>query len=170
VAGAAEKTVVLQPALAAAISDRNNVIGLPSWPSVPPRAAGRTIAGRRFRSRPLTMSLYDVEAANLAHPLVAFLDLLTHVPGAASNLPFVHAGVAAESPPGGGNRAAAPAANRFPGVVAVGLTPLFGGHHPRAMSAHDAGYRAERQASLAAHEDSVPFSSHSAPPLVFANL
>ena len=155
--GAAEKAVVLQPALAAAISNGNNVIGLPSWPSVPPRPAGRTIAGRRFRARPLTMSLYDVEAANLAHPLVAFLDLLTHIPGAASNLPFVHAGVAAESPPGGGNRTAAPAANRFPGVIPVGLTPLFGGHHPRAMSAHDAGYRLERQAPLAVDEDSSLF-------------
>jgi hypothetical protein len=157
VTGAAEKAIVLQPALAAAISDRNNVIGLPSWPGVPPRPAGGTLAGRRFRSRPLAMSLYDVEAANLANPLVAFLDLLTHVPGAASNLPFVHAGVAAEGAPGGGNRTAAPAANRFPGVVPVGLTPLFRGHHPRAMSAHDAGYRAERHAPLAADEDSSHF-------------
>src|SRR6476661_7030722 len=94
VAGPAQQPVILEAALAAAIGDRNDMIGLPPWPRGAPARAGRAIGRRRFGSRPFAVRFDDVEAAQSADAPVALLDLAAHVPRAAAYLPFVHAGVA----------------------------------------------------------------------------
>jgi hypothetical protein len=98
--------------------------------------------------------------------------LLTDVPGTASNLPFVHTGVAAERSPRRGDHSAAPPANRFPCIVSVGLTPLIRGHDSRPTSAHDAGYRANPRAPLVADCSSSPHfrPGHALRHAVIANL
>ena len=69
-------------------------------PSVDARRA--TLVARRDRRPAASIAstsrcaLSDVEPADLTDALVAFLDLLTHVPGTAPNLPFMHARIAAE--------------------------------------------------------------------------
>ena len=82
-----------------------------------------------------------VESADLTDSLVAFLDLLTDVPGTAPDLPLMHARIAAECAARRLDQAVTPAADRFTGGVAFGLAPLLGGHHARATSAHAMGYR-----------------------------
>jgi hypothetical protein len=83
------------------------------------------------------MGFHDVEATQLADALVAFLDLLADVPRAASNFPFVNAGVAAERPSRRFHQPAAPAADRLPGGVTFGLAPLVGGHDTGAPGGHE---------------------------------
>src|SRR5258708_9196079 len=126
-AGAAEEAVGVEPALPAAVGNRDDVIRLPARPLGAPALARGTVGRRRLRPRPLPVRLDDVQAAQPADPLVARLHLAAHVPGAAADLPFVHARVAAERAPGGCDRTAAPAADRGAGVVAVGLPPAIGG-------------------------------------------
>jgi hypothetical protein len=87
------------------------------------------------------MSLDHVESADLTNPFIALLDLLTHVPGAAPDLPLVNAPVAAECATGRLDEAVTPTTNRFAGGVAFRLSPLLGGDNARAMSAHAMGYR-----------------------------
>src|SRR5262245_28040003 len=96
VARAAEQPVVVETALAAAVGDGNNVIGFPARTHGPPAFPRGAIPGRRLRARPLAMRLDDVEAAEPARPLVALLHFAAHVPGAAADLPFVHARLPAE--------------------------------------------------------------------------
>jgi len=131
-----QEPVVFETALAAAVRHRHDVIGFPSRLCSAPRFPRRAIAGGRLRSRPLAVRLDDVEAAQLARALVAFLDLLAHVPRAAANLPLVHAHVTAERPPGPLHGSTAPAADRLAGVVPFRDAPLIGGHDTRATSAH----------------------------------
>ena len=135
-AGATEQPIVLEAALSSTIGNRHDVIGFPSGLCRAPGASSRTIRHRRLRPRPLAMRLDHVESANLTDALVAFLDLLTDVPGTASDFPLVHARVAAERAARRSNRSAAPAANRFTRIVAIGLAPLFGCDDTRAASAH----------------------------------
>jgi len=134
--GPAQETVVLEAALPAAVGDRHDVIGFPSRPCGAPGFPRRAVAGGRFRARPLAVGLDDVEAAQLAGALVAFLDLLAHVPRAAANLPLVDASIAAERPPGRFHRGLAPAADWLARVIAFRHAPQIGGHHARATSAH----------------------------------
>ena len=141
VAGPAQQPVVLEAALAAAVRDRHDVIGFPPRPRRPPGPPRGAIGCRRLRARPLTVRLDDVEAAEPAGALVALLHLLPHVPRAAADLPFVHAGVAAERAPRRLHRPPAPAADRLAGVVALRLAPLIGGDDARAAGAHGLEYR-----------------------------
>lgn len=141
VAGTAEQAVVLEAALAASICDRHDVIRLPRGTRGPPGPAGEPIGDRRLRSRPLAMRLHHVEAADLTDSLVALLDLLPHVPRAASDLPLVYARVAAERPARRVHLPATPAADRFTGVVAIRLAPLLGRHDARPAGAHGGEYR-----------------------------
>jgi hypothetical protein len=87
------------------------------------------------------MSLGDVEPADLTDPLVAFLDLLTHVPRTAPDFPFVHAGIAAERAAWRLDEAVAPPANRLTGGVAFRLSPLLRGDHTGSAGTHAMGYR-----------------------------
>src|SRR5260370_23483023 len=135
-AGEAEQAVVVGPALAAGVGNGDDVIRLPGRPLGAPALAGGTVGHRRLRTRPLAVRLDHIQAAQPADPLVALLDLASHVPGAAADLPFVYARVAAERAPGGCDRAAAPAADRSAGVVAVGLPPAIGGDGALAAGAH----------------------------------
>src|SRR4051812_44593174 len=109
----AEQSIVFQSAFAATVSDRDDVIGLPTWSRHAPRPSAGAIGHRRLRTRPLPVGLHDVEAANLTNAFVALFYLLTNVPGAASDLPFVNAAVAAECASGRFHGAAAPSADRF---------------------------------------------------------
>jgi tetratricopeptide (TPR) repeat protein len=77
-----------------------------------------------------------VEAAEPTRTLVALLDLAPHVPGAAADLPFVHARLAAERPPRRRHRTAAPAADGLAVGVAFGDSPLIGGDNARALGTH----------------------------------
>src|SRR3954470_5476588 len=70
---AAEQAVVFQTALAAAIGDGDDVIGLPAWPRRPPAFPCRAVRCRRLRPRPLAMRLDDVRPAEPAYALVALL-------------------------------------------------------------------------------------------------
>ncbi len=137
----AEQSIVLEPAFAAAVRDGDDVIGFPSWTKGAPGAARGAIAGGRLRSRPLAVGFHDVTAAELAGALVALLDLLTDVPRAASDLPLMHARVAAECAARRLHRAATPAADRLAGVVAIRLAPLVGAYDARATGAHALEYR-----------------------------
>jgi hypothetical protein len=132
----AEQSIVLEPALAAAVRDRDDVIGFPTWTKGAPGAARGAIAGGRLRSRPLAVSFHDVTTTELTDAPVALFDLLTDVPWAAPNLPLVYARVAAERTARGPHRTATPAADRLAGVIALRLAPLIGGHDPRATGAH----------------------------------
>jgi hypothetical protein len=91
VARTAEQSIVLEPAFAAAVRDRDDVIGFPSWTKGTPGAARGAIAGGRLRSRPFAVRFHDVTAAELTDTFVALLDLLTDVPRAAPDLPLVYA-------------------------------------------------------------------------------
>jgi hypothetical protein len=148
----AEQSIVFEPAFSAAVSDGNDVIGFPAWTKEPPSAPCGAIAGRRLRARPLAMRFHDVEATQLADALVALLDLLADVPGAASDFPLVHARIAAERPPRWFDEAAAPATDRLPSGVAFGLAPLLGGHDTGAPGAHEWGYRRMRRVALVGGE------------------
>lgn len=143
VALAAQQPVVLEPAFAAAVGDRDDVIGFPSGTCGTPGAPAGAIAGRRLRPRPFAMRLDHVEPADLARAFVAPPDLLADVPRAAANLPLVHARVAAEGSPRRLHETAAPAAHRLAGLVALGLSPLLRRHHPGAPRAHGGSYRSE---------------------------
>src|SRR4051812_49754093 len=83
------------------------------------------------------MRLHHVQAAQPADPLVALLDLAAHVPRAAADLPFVHAGIAAEGPALRRDRSAAPPADRPALLVSLGLAPLIRRHHPPPSRCHD---------------------------------
>ena len=137
-AGPAEQAVVVEAAFAAAVGNGDDVVGFPAGTAGAPRLAGHAIAGRRLRARPLTMRLDDVEAAQLTDSLVAFLDFAADVPRAASDLPLVHAGVAAERAARRRDDGAAPAADRLSEVVTVGDVPLVGGDGAGAAGAHAA--------------------------------
>src|SRR5258708_11816658 len=135
-AGTAEQPVVVEPALPAAVGNRDDVIRLPARPLGAPALARGTVGHRRLRTRPLAVRLDYIQAAQPTDPLVALLDLASHVPRAAADLPFVYARVAEERAPGGCDQAAAPAADRSAGVVAVGLPPAIGGDGALAAGAH----------------------------------
>lgn len=87
------------------------------------------------------MSLDDVEPADLTDPLVAFLDLPTHVPRTAPDFPLVDARIAAERTAWKLDEAVAPAANRLTGGVAFRLSPLLGVDHTCSAGTHAMGYR-----------------------------
>jgi hypothetical protein len=150
VARTAKQSIVFKAAFAAAIGDGEDVIRFPSGTRGAPRAACGTIGHGRFRSRPLPVRLEHVESAQLTNPLVSFLDLLSNVPRAASNLPFVNARVTAESAPRRLDHTVAPATDRFTGGIAFGLAPLIRGNDTRAPGAHARSYRREQLRSLAA--------------------
>jgi hypothetical protein len=137
----AEQSIVLEPAFAAAVRDRDDVIGFPPWTKGAPGAAGGAIAGGRLRSRPLAVSFHDVTATELTDALVALLDLLTDVPRAAPDLPLVYARIAAERAARGLHGATTPAADRLAGTIAMRLAPLIGRHNPRATGTHAGRYR-----------------------------
>jgi len=139
----AEQAIVLEPAFAAAVGHRNDVIGFPTRTNGAPGAARGAIPGRRLRSRPLAVRLHDVRATELTDALVALLDLLTDVPRAASDLPFMYARIAAERAARGLHGATTPAADRLAGVIAIRLAPSIGGHNPRATGAHAEGIGGE---------------------------
>jgi hypothetical protein len=137
----AEQSIVLEPAFAAAVRDRDDVIGFPTGTEGAPGAARGAIAGRRLRSCPLAVRLHDVRATELTDALVALLDLLTDVPWAAPDLPLVYARVAAERAARGRHGTTTPAADRLAGVIAIRLAPFIGRHSPRATGAHAWEYR-----------------------------
>ena len=147
---AAEQSIVLEPAFAAAVRDGDDVIGFPTGTKGAPGAPRDAIASGRLRSRPLTMGFDHIEAAELAGALIALLDLLTHVPRAAPDLPLVHARVAAERAARRLHGTTTPAADRLAGVVAIGPPPLISGHNARATGAHDVEYRRVWRAALGA--------------------
>jgi len=120
----AQQPVVVQSALAAAVGDGDNVVCFPQRPRGAPSLSPGAIRRRRSGAPPLAVCPDHVESARLADPFVALLHFAAHVPGAAANLPFVHARVAAEGPPGRRDDDAAPAADRLPLLVAVRNTPL----------------------------------------------
>jgi hypothetical protein len=136
VAGPAQQPVVLQAAFAAAVRNRNDVVGFPTRTRRPPGPARRAIADGRFRAGPFTMRLDDVEAAEPARALISLLHLPTHVPRAAADLPFVDAPVSAEGPPRGLDRRVAPPADRKPRFVPLGLPPLLGSNDALTTGTH----------------------------------
>ena len=144
----AKQPVVVKSAFAAPIGDGDNVIGFPSWTRRAPPTSSAAIGRRRLRSCPLPVRLKHVESADLTNALVSLLDLLTNVPGTASNLPFVNARITAEGPPRRLDDTVAPATDRFAGRVAFGLPPLIRRNDTRAASAHAGSYRRERTRSL----------------------
>jgi hypothetical protein len=144
----AEQSIVLEAAFAAAVRDRDDMIGFPPGTRRAPGAPRGAVAGWRLRSRPLPMGFHDVKTAELASSLVAFLDLLTDVPRAAPDLPLVHARVAAERAARRLYGAAAPAADRIAGVIAIRPAPLIGRHHARATGAHAGEYRRGQREAL----------------------
>jgi len=137
VTGTAQQPVVLESALAPAVGNGHDVVGFPARSPLAPRLAGRSLAGRRLRSRPLAMRLDDVEPAELADAFVAFLDLLPDVPRAAADLPLVYALVTAEGPARRLHGSPAPSADRLAGLVPLGLPPLIGRDDALAASAHE---------------------------------
>jgi hypothetical protein len=139
----AEQPIVFEAALAPTVSNRDNVIGFPAWARRAPRPARNAIAARRLRSRPLSMSLHDVEPANLTNALVALFDLPTNVPGTAPDLPLVNTGVTTESAPWWRDHTVTPSADRFARSVTLGFTPLIRSNNTRATSAHLRTYRRE---------------------------
>ena len=137
----AEQSIVLEPAFAAAVGHRDDVIGFPTRTKDAPGAARGAIPGRRLGSRPLAVRLHDVIATELTDALVALLDLLTDVPRAAPDLPLVYARIAAERAARGLHGATTPAADRLAGIIAMRLAPLIGRHNPRATGTHAGRYR-----------------------------
>ena len=144
----AEQPVILQPALAAAVGDRHDVVRFPTRPQPPPGFADGSIARRRLRARPLAVRLDHIETAEPADSLVALLHLLAHIPWAAADLPLVDAGIAAERPPRRLDGPSAPPAHRCPGLVEVRLSPLLRGDDSLAQGAHKGRYRPNRSQSL----------------------
>ena len=139
----AEQSIVLEAAFAAAVRDRDDMIGFPPGTRRAPGAPRGPIAGWRFRSRPFPVGFHDVKTAELAGALVAFLDLLADVPRAAPDLPLVHARVAAEGAARRLDGAATPAADRLAGIIAIRPAPLIGRHDARATGAHRVGIGGE---------------------------
>jgi len=133
---ATQEAVILESAFASAVRHRDDVIRFPPGPCDAPRFPRAAISGRGFRARPLAMRFHDIEAAELARALVPLLDLLPDVPRTAANLPFVNARVAAERAARRLHRSPAPAADRLSSFVALGDSPLIGGHHARTTNAH----------------------------------
>ena len=138
-----QQPIVLEPAFPSAVSHRNDVVRLPAWPRGAPGLPRRAVGHRGLRSRPRTVSLDHVESADLTNSFIAFLDLLTDVPGTAPDFPLVNAPVAAEGATGRRDEAVTPTTNRFAVGVAFGFPPLLGGDDTRATSAHAIGYRRE---------------------------
>jgi hypothetical protein len=135
-ARAAKEAVVLEAAFSTAISHGDDVIRFPTGTSRSPRLSRSTVGDRRLRSRPLSVSLHDVETADLADALVTLLHLLTNVPGTAADFPLVDAGIAAERASRCADRSTTPTTDWLSIVVAVRLAPLIGGDDTRAASAH----------------------------------
>jgi hypothetical protein len=146
---AAEQSIVLEATLAAAVGDRDDVVRFPAWAGPAPRAPCGAILGWRLRSRPLPVSLHDIDAAHLTDSLVTLLDLLTDVPRAAADLPLVDARVAAKRASRRTNGPAAPATDRLSGGVALWLAPLVRCDDTRAASAHARDYRNKSDRPLA---------------------
>ena len=144
----AEQSIVLESAFAAAVRDRDDVIGFPAWTKGAPGAARGAITGRRLRSRPLAVRFHDLKATPLTDALVALLDLLTDIPRAAPDLPLVHARIAAERAARGLHGTTTPAADRIAGVIAIRPAPLIGRHNPRTTGAHAVEYRWGQRESL----------------------
>lgn len=144
VARTAEQSIVFKPALAAAISDGNNMIGFPPGTRGAPCASRGAIRYRRFRTRPLPMRLEHVETTDLTNAFVPLLDLLANVPRTTSNLPFVNAGITAEGASRRLDDSVTPATDRIASGVTLGLAPLIGGDDTRPTSAHARSYRPER--------------------------
>jgi len=137
VTGAAEQAIVLEAAFAAAVGDRQNVIGFPSRPRLAPAAPIRAGGSRRTLAAPHLLGALDVEPAALAEAAVALPDLLTNVAGAASQSPLVDALVSAErAAPRRGDDGAAPAANRLARLVPIGLAPAVAVDGAAADGAH----------------------------------
>ena len=132
----AQQPVIIETAFATAVGDRDDVIRLPERPHSPPALSCRTVRRGRFRPRPFAMGLDHIQTAQSADTFVALLDLTPHVPGAAADLPLVHARLAAERPPRRDHRAPAPSADRLPHFVPIRLTPLIRRHRPRPPDAH----------------------------------
>src|SRR5258708_33514354 len=132
----AEEPIVVESAFPAAVRHGNDVIRFPPGPLGAPALARGTVGRRRLGARPFAMRLDDVQAAQTADALVALLAFPPHVPGAAADLPFVHARVAAERAAGGRDRAAAPAADGGAGAVAIGPAPAIRGDDALAAGAH----------------------------------
>lgn len=148
----AQQPIVFEAALAPTVSNRDNVIGFPARARRAPRPTRHAIGDRRLRSRPLSMSLHDVERANLTNALIALFDLLTNVPGTAPDLPLVNTRVTAERAPWWRDHTVTPSADRFARRVALGLPPLIRRHNTRATSAHLRTYRREGIWPLASRE------------------
>jgi hypothetical protein len=149
VARTAQQSIVFKSAFAATIGDGDDVVRFPSRTCGTPCASSGTIGHGRFRSRPLSVRLEHVEPAQLTNALVSFLDLLSNVPRAASNLPFVDARITAEGATRRLDDRAAPATDRFARRIALGLAPLIRGNDTRAPSAHARSYRPQESGSLA---------------------
>src|SRR5688572_23487770 len=147
-AGAAEQTVVLEPAFAAAVGDRDDVICFPAGPLGPPLAARGAIGGGGLAPAPFPMRLQHVQSAQPADALVAFLHFAARVPGAGAALPLWHTPVAADRPARRRDGAAAPAADRLAVRAALRYSPLIGRHHPLPHGTHGAVYRQKRPRSL----------------------
>src|SRR5258708_16579382 len=132
----AEEPIVVESAFPAAVRHGNDVIRFPPGPLGAPALARGTVGRRRLGARPFGMRLDDVQAAQTADALVALLDFPPHVPGAAADLPFVHARVAAERAAGGRDPAPAPAADGGAGGLALGpAPPIRADHAPGACCA-----------------------------------
>jgi hypothetical protein len=136
VARATEQPEILEAALAAAVSDRDDVVSFPTRLGRAPLSARRAIASRRFRARPFSMRFGDVEAAQLAGAFIALADLLPDVRRAAADFPLMDACVTAERPSWRRDRSAAPTANRLTGLVPHRLAPFFGGDDAPARGTH----------------------------------
>jgi hypothetical protein len=136
VARPAQQTVVFQAALAAAVGNRHDVVGLPPRTRRPPGLPRRTIRRGRLCAGPFAVRLDDIQSAEPARPFVALLDLAAHVRGAAPDLPFVDARVAAERPAWALDGSAAPPADRLAVLVEIRFAPLISGDDARPKSAH----------------------------------
>src|SRR5947208_15586319 len=112
------------------------MVRFPARPYDAPSFSRRSIYGRGLCARPLAMRLDDVDPAEPADALVAFLHLTAHVPRADANLPFVHVLITAERASRRRNPTAAPAADGRALLVPIRLAPLVRRYRSRAPRAH----------------------------------
>ena len=135
----AQEPVVLQSALAAAIGDRHDVVGLPSRPArlASVFRAARSEAGGRDRVH-ARCALTTSNPHSRQIPLSRFFTCCRTYHGL---LRIFHSWTQA-SPQnvrrGGFTGRAAPAADRLPGLVPLGLPPLIRSDDARATGAHAA--------------------------------
>jgi hypothetical protein len=143
VARAAEQAVILEAALAAAVGDGKDVIGLPSRARLPPAASIGTGAAGRTRALPIGLRAFDVESAPLAETVVALPHLLADVSRTAAQPPLVHALVAAERAAARrDDHGTAPAADWRAVLVPIGLAPAAAVHGAAADGAHAGSFGA----------------------------